>query len=60
MVAFLSLNPPDDDFFIVEKILKEACQEYLGLYSKSSRFENLYDLMWEHVRENLYDYMESL
>jgi hypothetical protein len=52
-----SLDPPVDDYEKVQDLVEQACQEFLKLAYKSGRFENLYDLMFEEIRENLIDYL---
>jgi hypothetical protein len=61
MQPLLPLNPPDDDYESTDSIVKQACEEYLQGYThsgKNGRFKNLFDLMFEEARENLYIYRE--
>ena len=53
----LPLDPPVDDYEMIDALVKTACEEYLGISYKSRRFENIYDLMFEEIRENLHKYL---
>ena len=46
-----------DEYQVVESIVTDACKEFLRLSFKSGRFEGLYDLMFEEIRENLSKYL---
>lgn len=46
-----------DDYEMIEAIVCDACKEFLKLSFKSGRFENLYDMMFEEIRENLIKYL---
>jgi hypothetical protein len=53
----LPLNSPEDDCELIESLVSEACRDFLGLNFKSHRFDDLFDVMFEEVRENLNKYL---
>lgn len=52
----IRLTPPDDDYHLIESLIGQACEEFI--VGKSGRFKNLFDVMFEEVKENLYIYLE--
>jgi len=54
------LEEPVDDYAFVESIVKQACDEFVERSYKTGRFEDLYDLMFEEIRENIHKYLPEV
>jgi len=50
------LEPPPDNIEKVESIMAEAFEDFLKRGYNKSRFQDLYDLVFEAIEENLHKY----
>lgn len=52
----LPAEPPEDNIEKIEEIMKRAFEEYLHKGYNRSLFSRIYDLVFEEIEENLYQY----
>lgn len=58
MTLSAQIEPPEDNFELVDKIVEEACRRFINFNDPDRKFSGLYDIMYEEVRENLHKYVE--